>query len=216
MHATPLALALGIAVIAQQAPAQRYTPGQEVRVCGEITAKRTNTSTCEATLVVRSAGEDFDVVIPASVRKGMSVAPERLRGAVACFSGTVAQAPPYVRVQAASVEVTAPPAGASLTSEAMVACGGQITMPQVLKEQKPEYSSEAMRARIQGSVEVEAVVDTDGNIADARVVRALHPDLDEKAVAAVKAWKFSPGLMDGKPVPVLIDIEMTFAMSSRR
>jgi protein TonB len=215
MHATTIALAV-VTLAAQQAPAQRYAAGQEVRVCGEITAKRTNTSTCEATLQVRSAGEDFEVVIPASVRKGMSLAPERLRGGVACFSGRVAQAPPAVRIQAASVEVTAAPPGASLASEAVVACGGHVTMPQVLKEQKPEYSSEAMRARIQGSVEVEAVVDTEGNITDARVVRALHPDLDEKAVAAVKAWKFSPGLMDGKPVPVLIDIEMSFAMSSRR
>ena len=216
MHATPLALALGIAVIAQQTPAQRYTAGQEVRVCGEITAKRTNTSTCEATLVVRSAGEDFDVLIPASVRQGMSVAPERLRGGVACFNGTVSQAPTPVRIQAASVEVTAAPAGASLSSAVMVPCGAQITMPRILREQKPEYTTEAMRARIQGSVEVEAVVDTDGNIADARVVRALHPDLDESAVAAVKAWKFSPGLKDGKPVPVLVDIEMSFALSSRR
>lgn len=216
MHATAIVLAVGIAATAQHAPAQRYTAGQEVRICGEVTAKQTNTSTCETTLVVRSAGEDFDVLIPASVRKGMSVAPERLRGAVACFTGTVAQAPPYVRVQAARVEVTAPAAGTSLASDVMVPCGGHITMPQVLKDQKPEYTSEAMRARIQGSVEVEAVVDTDGNVADARVVRALHPDLDEKAVAAVKAWKFSPGLMDGKPVPVLVDIEMSFALSSRK
>ena len=216
MNATAIVLVIGIAATGRQAPTQRYGVGQDVRICGEVTAKQTNTSTCETTLVVRSAGEDFDVVIPPSVRKGMVVAPERLRGAVACFSGTVAQAPPYVRVQAARVEVTAPPAGASLASEVMVACGGHVTMPQVLKERKPEYTSAAMRAKIQGSVEVEAVVDTDGNIADARVVHSLHPDLDESALAAVRAWKFSPGLMDGKPVPVLVDIEMSFALSSRR
>jgi TonB family protein len=146
----------------------------------------------------------------------MSVAPERLRGAVACFSGTVALSPAQVIVQARSVAVTAEPAGASFASDAMVPCGGNVTMPQVVKDQKPSYTSAAMRAGIQGSVEVEAVVGSDGSIADARVVRPLHVDLDEAALAAVRAWKFTPGLMNGKPVPVLVDIEMSFALSRRR
>ena len=216
MHLSAIVLAAGIAAVAQQAPVQRYAAGQEVRICGEVTAKQTNNSTCETTLVVRSAGEDFNVVVPASVRKDMSVAPERLRGAVACFSGTVAVASPQVHLQARSVDVTAPPAGTSFASDVMVPCGGNVTMPRVVKEQKPRYTPSTMRAGIQGTVEMEAVVDSDGTISDARVVRPLHADLDEAAIAAVKAWKFTPGLMNGKPVPVMIDIEMSFALSPRR
>ena len=216
MSAAPF-VAIGLLVASTgQAPAQRYTAGQEVRICGEVTEKRTNTSTCETILVVRSAGEDFTVVIPASTRKDMSVAPERLRGAVACFSGTVVPGAARPHVQARSAQVTAPPAGTSFASDVMVPCGGNVTMPQVVKEQKPQYSSNAMRAGIQGTVEMEAVVDSDGSISDARVVRPLHADLDEAALAALKAWKFTPGLMNGKPVPVLVDIEMSFALSPRR
>lgn len=216
MHlASFAAIAVSVASAAQT-PTQRYTPGQEVRLCGEVVERHTNTSTCEATLVVRSAGEDFDVLIPASVRKNLSVAPERLRGAVACFSGRIAIVSPRARVNAAAVDVTAAPPGASFASEAVVSCGGNVTMPRVISERKPQYTTTAMRERVQGSVEVEAVVDAAGTITEARVIRPLHPELDEEALKAVRAWRFAPGVMDGKPVPVLVDIEMTFALSSRK
>ena len=75
---------------------------------------------------------------------------------------------------------------------------------------------EAMRQKVQGTVEMQAVVDKDGAVSEARVVRSVHPDLDEEALKAVKAWRFVPGTVDGKPAPVLVEIEMSFAVSSRR
>jgi protein TonB len=85
-------------------------------------------------------------------------------------------------------------------------------MPQVVKERKPSYTSAAMRAKIQGSVEVEAVVGVDGTVVDARIVRGLDPGLDEQALIAVRDWRFVPGAMNGQPVPVLVWIELTFTI----
>lgn len=215
MHVTAIAIALGmLAAFAPQAPAQKqYAQGQEVRVCGEIKAHKVNVSTCETMLRVASAGEEFDVVIPASIRKGLSHAPERLRGGEACFTGRVTLPAGSVRVTVASAagfELVRAPAGPAFGAEAAVPCGGPVTMPRVLQEQKPEYTRSAMRDGVEGTVEVEAVVGIDGGITDARIIRPLHPELDEQALAAVKEWKFAPGTMNGQPVPVLVDIELTF------
>jgi TonB family protein len=198
--------------VGQQQPLQRYADGQEVKICGQVLTTRANPSTCETTLRVSSAGEEFDVLIPASLQKRLTPEPARLRGAEACFTGRVSLASGNVRVTAATSEITALPPGPAFGEGAVVPCGGVVTMPQVLKERKPVYPQTVMRSGVQGTVEVEAVVDIDGAVADARVVRPLHPELDEQAIAAVRDWKFVPGVMNGKPVPVLITIEMTFTV----
>ncbi len=75
-----------------------------------------------------------------------------------------------------------------------------VSMPEVISEKKPEYTSAAMRAKVQGTVEVEAIVNTDGTVTNARVVRSLDDrfGLDEKAIEAVRLWRFRPG-SEGRP-----------------
>jgi bla regulator protein blaR1 len=87
-----------------------------------------------------------------------------------------------------------------------------VTLPKVISEVKPRYTPEAMRARIEGTVMLSAVVQTDGNPADIEVTQSLDTEygLDEQAVAALSQWRFEPGLKDGKPVPVRVTIEMRF------
>jgi len=84
----------------------------------------------------------------------------------------------------------------------------------VIKEVKPNYTGEAMRARIQGLVTMEAVVMPDGSVGDIRVTRSLDQQfgLDKEAIKTVKQWRFRPGLRLGQPVPVLIVIEMSFTL----
>ncbi len=93
-----------------------------------------------------------------------------------------------------------------------------VQAPRVVREMKPDYTAEAMRAQIQGTVEVEAIVQADGKVGEVRVVRSLDKDygLDDAAVRAVKGWEFKPGLKDGQPVPVLINIELTFSQRKQR
>ena len=75
---------------------------------------------------------------------------------------------------------------------------------------EPEYSDEARRAKYAGIVVVSLVVDAQGMPQRVRVVRALGMGLDEKAVEAVRQYKFKPAMFQGKPVPVEVNIEVNF------
>jgi len=92
--------------------------------------------------------------------------------------------------------------------------GAGITLPRVLHDEHPQYTSDAMRAKVQGAVVVECVVLADGSVGDVRVVRSLDPTfgLDQQAVAAARKWRFTPGTRLGQPVAVLVTIELTFTL----
>ena len=92
--------------------------------------------------------------------------------------------------------------------------GKDVLMPQVISEVKPNYTASALKARIQGNVVMEAVVREDGSVGDVKVTKSLDTEhgLDEEAVKAMKKWEFKPGTKDGKPVPVAVEVEMTFTL----
>jgi TonB family protein len=92
--------------------------------------------------------------------------------------------------------------------------GSGVTGPRVVRQVKPEYTAEAMRARVQGSVLLECVVRPNGRCTDIQVVRSLDPTfgLDQEAVEAAEQWRFEPGTRLGEPVPVLVTIELTFTL----
>jgi len=90
--------------------------------------------------------------------------------------------------------------------------GGGVTAPIVLTKKDPEYSEEARKAKYQGMVLLSIVVSTSGTAGDIKVVRSLGLGLDEKAIEAVKQWKFKPGYKDGKPVAVQATIEVNFRL----
>ena len=92
--------------------------------------------------------------------------------------------------------------------------GNGIESPQLLHEEKPAYTAGAMRAKVQGMVEVEAVVLPDGSVGQVQIVRSLDDrfGLDDKALEAVKRWRFRPGTRQGKPVAVIVTIELNFTL----
>jgi protein TonB len=92
--------------------------------------------------------------------------------------------------------------------------GNGVTLPRLLHEEKPQYTSDAMRAKVQGTVLLECVVRPDGSITDVQVIRSLDPTfgLDQQAVVAARKWRFAPGTRLGEAVPVLITIELTFTL----
>jgi periplasmic protein TonB len=93
--------------------------------------------------------------------------------------------------------------------------GSGITSPRLRKDVKPNYTADAMRAKIQGTVLLEAVVNPDGTVGDVRVTRSLDPTfgLDREAERTVKLWSFYPGTdRTGNPVPVIVAIEMSFTL----
>lgn len=88
--------------------------------------------------------------------------------------------------------------------------GAGVSVPELIYDPRPSYTREAMERGKQGRVSMKVVVMPDGSVGPVRVVRSLDPDLDLSAVATVKAWRFKPGILDGKAVPVLVEVEMTF------
>ncbi len=88
--------------------------------------------------------------------------------------------------------------------------GGGVSAPSVISAVDPEYSDEARRAKYTGIVVVSLIVDTQGNPQHVSVVRRLGMGLDEKAVEAVRQYKFKPAMFQGHAVPVEVNIEVNF------
>jgi TonB family protein len=94
--------------------------------------------------------------------------------------------------------------------EGIVQIGGGVSEPVLIKEIRPEYSEEARKARYEGTVVLDTVVQPDGTVKILRVIKAVGYGLDQKAIAAVLQWMFKPARMNGKPVPVGLNIEVNF------
>jgi protein TonB len=92
--------------------------------------------------------------------------------------------------------------------------GNGVSLPQLVREVKPAYTSDAMRAKIQGTVLLRCIVRPDGSVSDIEILRSLDPTfgLDGEAVKAAKQWRFRPGMRMGQPVSVEITIELTFTL----
>jgi len=92
--------------------------------------------------------------------------------------------------------------------------GNGVTAPRLIREVKPGYTGEAMRARIQGIVRLQAIVLADGSVGSTRVVRSLDQTfgLDREAEKTVRQWRFQPGTLAGRPVSVVIDVELAFTL----
>jgi TonB family protein len=92
--------------------------------------------------------------------------------------------------------------------------GNGVELPRVIQEIRPQYTADAMRAKVQGTVWVECVVLPDGTVGEANVTKSLDSvfGLDQEALKAAKRWRFIPGRRLGQPVPVLVTIELTFTL----
>jgi protein TonB len=89
---------------------------------------------------------------------------------------------------------------------------GGVTAPRPIYDPDPEYSDAARKAKFQGSVLLWLVVGSNGRPRDLRVQRSLGMGLDEKALAAVSQWRFQPATLNGQPVAVQINVEVSFRL----
>ena len=92
--------------------------------------------------------------------------------------------------------------------------GNGVQPPRLLREVRPQYTPEAMRAKIQGEVVLECVVLSDGTVGKIDIIKSLDPTfgLDQEAVKAARQWKFVPGLRRGQPVAVLVQLVLGFTL----
>ena len=90
-----------------------------------------------------------------------------------------------------------------------------VTPPTLIRMVKPQYTRDAMDAKVQGEVWVEAVVSADGSVTTTRILKSLDGGrygLDQQALQAARGWRFAPGRFDDKPVAVAVTIELTFTL----
>ncbi len=90
--------------------------------------------------------------------------------------------------------------------------GGGVSAPVPLYDPDPEYSDEARKAKYQGTVILWVVIGADGRPREMRIERSLGMGLDEKAMEAVKKWRFKPAMKDNQPVPVQVNVEVSFRL----
>jgi TonB family protein len=90
--------------------------------------------------------------------------------------------------------------------------GSGVAPPRLIREVKPDYTEEARRRSIEGEVTLQVVVLRDGSVGDVRVVRRLGSGLDDKAIQAVRQWKFAPALRQGAPVDVFVEVTVEFKL----
>jgi len=96
--------------------------------------------------------------------------------------------------------------------ETLVKAGGDVTPPHLTYSPEPEYSKQARKKKYQGTCVLAVIVGSDGQPHDIQVTRSLGMGLDEKAIEAVKKWKFDPARKAGKPVATKITVQVNFRL----
>ena len=133
----------------------------------------------------------------------MNIKPILVALAIAAV-GVSARTPP----QAATPNDAWPPAGVHKPGEP------GLTLPVIVDKTQPAYTSQAMRAKLQGFVVIAAVIGADGKVGQTRIIQSLDPvfGLDDAAVTCVKQWRFSPGTKDGVAVPIAVNFDIGFSL----
>lgn len=140
-----------------------------------------------------------DAVRPESGADVIAEPPSSLDGVVIGDSAALipAEAPPP------------PPTPPPATSGAPMRVGGAVRPPQKIHDVPPVYPPIAQSARVGGVVILEAVIAEDGSVRDVHVLRSI-PLLDQAAIDAVRQWRFTPTLLNGQPVPIVMTVTVRF------
>ena len=215
----PGVLLLAGAALASGAAAQDYLRlvGQHTKICGKIVDVAGVSKNCEAGLFLGSFADrpQFAVAVPRFMRASLPMKPEEYLFSEVCVTGLVtktAKNVPIVRVEhAEQLEISRPPE-TRFGEGAARPCDEGAVAPVVVKDVKLQYTSGAMKAGARGIVTVEALVSDAGEVRDARLIRTLHPDLDREALQGIRKFKFKPGTVEGSPVPMVVQIELTFSL----
>ncbi len=96
--------------------------------------------------------------------------------------------------------------------EGPIRVGGDVKPPEKLVAPSPQYTEIARKARIQGVVIVEAIIDKEGSVTNVKILKGLPMGLDSAAADAVQKWKFKPATLNGKPVAVIYNLTVNFRL----
>jgi TonB family protein len=90
--------------------------------------------------------------------------------------------------------------------------GGSLREPRIRYKAQPSYPDGAKEARVAGVVVLELTIAPEGHVVDAKVLRGVHPEIDQAAVDAVKEWVYEPTMVNGSAVPLLMTVTVRFAL----
>jgi TonB family protein len=135
--------------------------------------------------------------------RAMEFSKSRSASAVVSGSSAIDPAPPP--------PPAAPASDRNIDGQAPIRVGGSVTAPAKIRNVAPVYPAEAMQAGVSGMVILEAVIDTLGNVRSATVLRSI-PLLDQAAIEAVRQWQFTPTLLNGVPVPLIMTVTVNFTL----
>jgi len=184
-----------------------YTRAQLDRALGHSSMKTEGGAAID-TASVREAGDAFIAAALTSIRQWRYDSPAN--GPLSFpmtvgFGATPAQEP----ANALAVK----PEGTSqwMMDGGAVRVGGNIKVPTKIRDVRPVYPAEAQAAHVQGIVIIEARIDTDGLVSNAQVLKSI-PMLDQAALDAVYQWQFTPTLLNGQAVPVIMTVTVNFTL----
>jgi protein TonB len=112
----------------------------------------------------------------------------------------------------ASIEFDCGPTSTAAPDSSALRVGNWVLPPRVILKREPEYSKSARDARFQGSVTLGLIIDSTGHPVHLRVTQGAGLGLDEKALEAVSQWRFKPGMKDGQPVGVVVQVVVNFRL----
>jgi protein TonB len=142
---------------------------------------------------------------------GNLVVPEPTTPATPEEAATAALRARLAVLEAQRASLLDPPTPTWAPGDPPLRIGGNVKEPKKIKNVPPVYPVAAQEARVQGIVIIEAEIDQDGRVANARVIRPV-PMLDDAALDAVLQWEFMPTLLDGQPVPVIMTVTVNFTL----
>lgn len=145
--------------------------------------------------------------------RAMSVVHEKRAAAAATTQKSVVIESPRVPAMGAGAAAQEPPGGQAALTQVPVRVGGAVLEPRKIRDVKPVYPAAAQAAGVQGVVILEVIIDVDGSVRSAKILRSV-PMLDQAAYDAVSQWRFTPTLLNGQPVPVVMTTTVSFSLGT--
>ena len=223
-----LAVATTVAVFGAVPAAQQASPvplkelgrhvGKEVVACGRVVLYACDDDAGALLLHLDKPDGKTVVVVPREHwpdSRGRSLTDQTLSSTV-CARGVVRKEKGIYRVMiqgADRIEVRdAPVLPPGFAPAALHTCAAGVTPPRLLRQVRPSYPGEAMRAKVEGDAHLEVEVLEDGSVGKVRELTNLPRGLGQQAIAAVKQWRFQPARLAGQPGPVVVTVVMTFTL----
>ena len=191
-------------------PSGALVPGARIRVKDKNTGRELLTATTD-----QEGG--FAIELPST--EGIELRIEHPGFRAVIYSGDLLKSGPLnvtLRMGRISEVVTITSSGRAAQADSPprepIRLHGGVVPPKLLHWVEPVYPAEARQQSVEGTIEIEALIDTNGGVKDARILKG-HPLLDAAALKAVRQWRYTPGLMNGEPWPVEMGITLVYQLN---